>query len=362
MSYLVLDISKYNPIEDYNAAATSVVGVIMRTGYRGRSEGTLTTDPLFETHYNGFVNTGIKIGYYWFTQAITEAEAIEEADYVYSLIKDKKCDFPVYIDTEYSGTDHTGRADALTSEERTPCVLAFCERIKELGYRAGIYASDSWYKSNLILSDITSHEDYSLWVARYSENPPVNVSSYDGWQYTSDGSVQGYSNRVDLSNFYTDVAGWEKEDITSKSITLSVTEYEYSGKEHTPEVSVEECIKDIDYIVEYKNNIKQLTNEDTYNYLLRTEGLERAEQFKKYNEENANKINALNTIAKDETILQNDTLAFNTSFSLKGNDFIFKKAMPSLDIFVEQNVLVKTLKIRIINKANANSILKPTVL
>ena len=175
-TYTVLDVSKYNTVTDYSAASAAIDGVIMRTGYRGYgSSGTLIKDSLFETHYAGFSGK-TKLGVYWFTQAISEAEAIAEANYVYNIIKGRTIDFPVYIDSEYSNTSHNGRADGLSKDDRTRYTIAFCERIKALGYRAGVYASDSWFKYNLDLAQLQSRK-YSLWVAKYSTTSPTYVSN-----------------------------------------------------------------------------------------------------------------------------------------------------------------------------------------
>lgn len=267
MAYKVLDVSKFNPIQDYAAAAADDLdGVIMRIGYRGYgSSGSLNTDDLFTTHYNGFHGKGVKLGFYWFTQAISEAEAVEEANYAHSLLQGKQVDFPVYIDSEYSNTSHDGRADGLSASARTDYLIAFCDRMIELGYRAGVYASDAWFVSNLELSRIQA-KDYSLWVARYSSNPPEKVSSYDGWQYTSSGTIAGYDNRVDLSHFYTDVAGWgggstpTGKDISTMNFTLTPTEVNYHGGPNQPEVTIKDASENtlvytVDYDKEYQDNI-----------------------------------------------------------------------------------------------------------
>lgn len=256
--YLVLDVSKYNTINDYSAAAAEIDGVIMRTGYRGYgSSGTLVKDNLFDTHMSGFTGK-TKIGVYWFTQAISEAEAIAEANYVYNIIKNHHIDFPVYIDSEYSNSDHDGRADSLSKADRTAYVIAFCDRMIELGYRAGVYASDSWYKSNLDLSQLYA-KDYSLWVARYSTTSPIYVSGYDGWQYTSSGSLSGIPGRIDLSHFYNDVAGWVTEDDTivleTVEHSLEYTYTTYTGEALKPKVNFYTLTEGRDYTVEYVDNI-----------------------------------------------------------------------------------------------------------
>ena len=264
MAYLVLDVSKYNTITDYSAASKAIDGVLIRIGYRGYSAGTLTTDNLFETHYNGFKNTGIKVGYYWFTQAISEAEAIEEANYVYSKIKDKRSDFPVYIDSEYANNTHDGRADSLSANDRTTYIIAFCKRIIELGYRAGVYASDSWFVSQLNWNTL-SKKKYSIWDASYSSTKPSRISGYDAWQYTSSGTISGCSGRVDLSYFYNDVANWTKDtsshDIADCIIdTSKIGEIIYWKGENRPVPEVKNGAGtilnlDSDYSLSYENNI-----------------------------------------------------------------------------------------------------------
>lgn len=256
MAYTVMDVSKYNTVTAYASAAANIDGVIIRVGYRGYgSSGSLVTDNLFNTHYNGF-NGKTKIGIYWFSQAITEAEAVAEANYVYNLIKDKTVDFPIYIDSEYSNSSHNGRADALSKATRTAVTVAFCERIKALGYRAGVYASDSWFNSNLDLSTLYAYK-YSLWVAKYSTSAPKYVSSYDAWQYTSSGSISGVSSRCDLSYFYNDVAGWETDrpDINTYTLTVPTQTFDYTGSAIYPSFTLGNLIAGTDYTVSYSNNI-----------------------------------------------------------------------------------------------------------
>ena len=266
MSWLVLDVSKYNDISNYASCASGISGVIIRCGYRGYgSSGSLQTDNHFNTHYNGF-NGKTKIGMYWFSTAINTSEAVAEANYVYKLIKGKTVNFPVYIDSEFSNGNHTGRSDKLSKSVRTAVTIAFCDRIKQLGYRAGVYASDSWFKDHLDLSQLKA-KGYSLWVAKYSSKAPTYVKSYDAWQYTSTGSVAGTSGRVDLSRFYNDVAGWgggstppptkpDPIDINKYSITLNLYTVTYYGGVNCPLVTVDNGNKKLgtDFTVSYENN------------------------------------------------------------------------------------------------------------
>jgi len=203
----IIDISEFNYINDYPTAADNIHGVIMRIGYRGYGyAGTLVKDASLEDHYNGFAGR-TKIGYYFFTQATTIAEAEEEAIFAVNQLSGKVVDFPIYWDSEGStAPNNSGRADGLTVATRTACAIAFINKIKELGYRAGVYASEYWFRDNLDFDQIVN-TGASIWVARYSDTVP-STSQYDAWQYTSSGNIPGISGNVDRSHVYTNVAGW----------------------------------------------------------------------------------------------------------------------------------------------------------
>jgi len=202
----IIDVSEFNDITDYASVAKNINGVIIRTGYRGYgSAGNFKEDASLNTHYNGFKGK-TKIGYYFFSQATTTAEAEEEASYVVSLIKGKTNNFPIYLDMEYGNEYHTGRADNLSKSVRTDCAVAFIKKIKALGHRAGIYANEDWFQNHLDFNRIVK-AGASIWIAKYSSEKP-NVSQYDMWQYTSTLSINGITRGVDSSHVYKNVAGW----------------------------------------------------------------------------------------------------------------------------------------------------------
>lgn len=221
MSKIVIDLSKYNPINDYTKVANSIDGAIIRCGYRGLSNGKLTEDPLFKKHATSLAALKVPIGVYFFTTAINENEAAEEAAYTYSLIKkyNLTMSFPVFIDSEMSNASKTGRSDKLSKNMRTTVIDIFCKKIQLLGYTAGIYASDSWYVSQL---NFEVCKQYKLWVAKYSNNPPKYVSGYCGWQYTSNGSIPGIPGRVDVSHWY-DSIGYSNNQTPNNNTNPYVT-------------------------------------------------------------------------------------------------------------------------------------------
>ena len=191
-----IDVSKWNGTIDWNAVKNSGVSyVIIRCGYRGSTQGALIEDPKFEKNIKGATAAGLKVGVYFFTQAINEVEAVEEASMVLGLIKNYKISYPVFLDVESSG----GRADGLNSATRTKVIKAFCETIENSGYTAGIYANKSWFEKKMDVSQLTK---YKIWLAQYASTPTYTKSKIDIWQYKSTGKVSGISGNVDLNISY----------------------------------------------------------------------------------------------------------------------------------------------------------------
>ena len=194
---LGIDVSKWNGEIDWDVVkAEGVDFAIIRCGYRGSSSGWLVEDPYFYKNLEGARKAGVKVGVYFFTQATTLVEAVEEASMVVTLIDACKLDYPVFIDTEGAGGN--GRADNLDADTRTAVVNAFCQTIQNSGLDAGIYASRNWYLNNLNTDEFY---DVAIWLAEYRETP-LYEDEYDMWQYTSSGSVAGIEGRVDLNVSY----------------------------------------------------------------------------------------------------------------------------------------------------------------
>ncbi len=194
---LGIDVSKYNKTIDWNRVkASGVEFAIIRAGYRGSSSGVLVEDPYFRQNLVGAKEAGIKIGVYFFTQAINEAEAREEAEAVSSLVNVRDLSLPVFLDVESSGNSHGGRADSLDINTRTAVVKAFCETAEELGFKAGVYANKNWMTKYINMEAL---KPYTKWLAQYNVSGPTYTGDYSIWQYTSNGSVDGISGRVDMN-------------------------------------------------------------------------------------------------------------------------------------------------------------------
>lgn len=192
-----IDVSTWNGTIDWNKVAKSGVSyAIIRCGFRGTTVGGLVEDNKFASNVKNATDAGIKVGIYFFTQAISEAEAVEEASMCLSLVEGKKITYPIFIDVE-SATN--GRANGLSKDARTAIVKAFCKTIANSGYKAGVYANKNWFTNYLNTSELTG---YSIWLAQYAASPTYTATRYDLWQYTNKGSISGISGDVDLDLNY----------------------------------------------------------------------------------------------------------------------------------------------------------------
>lgn len=206
ISHLGVDISYHQKKIDWEALKASPCEFIMlRCGYRGYTEGGLVEDEKFHEYAQAAVDAGFPIGVYFFTQALTEEEAVAEADFVLDLIKDYPISYPVVIDSEYvsSSSARTNQAE-MTKEERTALLIAFCERVKEQGYYPMVYASENWLRRDL---DASMLQPYEIWAPQYLDQ---NDFMYDFtiWQYTDAGQMPGIDGVVDLNISMVDYASF----------------------------------------------------------------------------------------------------------------------------------------------------------
>ncbi len=195
-----IDVSKWQNNIDWNVVKDSGVDwVIIRVGYRGYSTGRIVEDTLLHSHITGAKNAGLKVGLYFFSQAKTAQEGVEEASFAIQKARQYGgVDLPIFFDSEYSTSAKTGRADALSQSQRTEVAKAFCETVESAGYQAGIYASKSWFYYNLDYSQISQ---YDIWVAHYTSQTDF-AYRYDIWQYTGSGTWPGIAGHVDINIGY----------------------------------------------------------------------------------------------------------------------------------------------------------------
>lgn len=190
-----IDVSKWNGNINWQAVKNSGVSfVIIRCGYRGSSTGALVEDPKFKTNIKGATDAGLKVGVYFFSQAISDVEAVEEASMTIDLIKKYKISYPVFLDVE----DSNGRGDKIDSNTRTAVISAFCQTMKNSGYTAGVYANKSWLTGKMNAGALGN---YKIWLAQYNTEITY-TGKVDMWQYSSKGSVSGISGNTDMNLSY----------------------------------------------------------------------------------------------------------------------------------------------------------------
>ena len=193
-----IDVSSYQGKIDWESVSKAGVDfAIIRVGLRGYQTGKIVRDDRFEENIRGALNNGIPVGVYFYTQAINTDEAIKEAQFVLERVEKYNIRYPIYVDTETS-SGKNGRADNLSRTARTQIIKAFCNEIRKNGYKAGVYASKSWFENQLTASELS---DYEIWVAQYN-SACTYTGIYDMWQYTSKGRVAGITGNVDMDTCY----------------------------------------------------------------------------------------------------------------------------------------------------------------
>ena len=195
-----IDVSYYQGEIDWRKVKESGIQfAIIRLGYRGYGEeGKLAEDKMAFENLEGAIKAGLDVGVYFFSQAITVEEALEEADFVLERIKKYDLTMPVVYDWEYISEEaRTAKMDRRTLTE---CYKAFCGRIAEAGYTPMPYFNTYQSRSLMVLSEL---EDYPFWLALYSDRMtfPYRIEM---WQYTDSGKVPGIAGNVDINIYFTE--------------------------------------------------------------------------------------------------------------------------------------------------------------
>ncbi|MGI5958354.1 MAG: GH25 family lysozyme [Massiliimalia sp.] len=195
MNELVLDVSYYQPVIQYETTAKSVFGAILRCGVTGwGTSHRIMEDTSFQTHYEGFTKAGLPIGAYYYSAADTVEFARKEAEFTIGLLKGKKFAFPIYYDIE-----NEQRQGSLSRDALTEIALTYLNMLRDAGFYPGIYVSRCWAESKLHMSRIP----YTVWIAQYGSQLTYRGPA-DMWQFTSQGSIPGISGDVDLNRCFKD--------------------------------------------------------------------------------------------------------------------------------------------------------------
>ena len=212
-SYVGIDVSVWNTSVDWNKVkAAGVDFVMIRVGYRGYgSAGNMVEDRMFKTHMEGAIQAGLDVGVYFYTQAITEQEAVAEANFVLERIKNYKLTYPIAFDIEKAEVENPGdvpRTEKLINKQRTDITLAFCNTIKAANYFPIIYSNKSFLEDKLETNRLS---DYHIWLAHWVQNTDYD-KPYSIWQYSETGTVDGIQGNVDLDIGFFDYPAYLKEN------------------------------------------------------------------------------------------------------------------------------------------------------
>lgn len=260
-----IDVSQWQGNIDWQKVkAAGIDYAFIRVGYRGYgSAGTLsssTKDTYYDKNMQGAISAGIKVGVYIFSQAITKEEAIEEAEYILDYLGTYDVTMPLVMDFEYaSDASDGGRLykAKLSKTKATDICMAFCDTIKDAGYIPMVYANKDMLTNHLNASTIS--EKYPIWLANYTTNTTYN-GTFDFWQYSSAGKVDGISGMVDMNFYYAkDIDDFPANGTSIGSAVISpIANQIYTGSSITPAVNITyngvTLKRDIDYVVSYRNN------------------------------------------------------------------------------------------------------------
>ena len=197
---LGIDVSTWQGSIDWNAVAKSGIKyVFIRIGFRGYGTGKIVEDNRFLENIRGAKAAGLRVGVYFYSQAINAVEAVEEASATLELLRGYSVDYPIIIDMEDAGSS-SARTVGLTRSELTKITVAFCETVRNSGYAAMVYANKYWLEYKL---DPSQFGRYYIWLAHYTGGSASSYSGrYEVWQYTSVGKVNGISGNVDMNYSY----------------------------------------------------------------------------------------------------------------------------------------------------------------
>jgi len=197
-SVLGIDVSKFQGQIDWQQVKDAGVEfAIIRLGYRGYgAAGGLNEDTLAQENYRGAKKAGLKVGAYFFSQAITVEEAVEEANYAMELVRDWELEMPLVYDWECLADDY--RTVGVDARLLTDCTIAFCDTVAKAGYAPMIYFNPEQSRKQMYLEELT---EYGFWLAMYTDQMeyPYKV---DMWQYTNEGTVPGISGNVDINLYF----------------------------------------------------------------------------------------------------------------------------------------------------------------
>ena len=190
-----IDVSYHQGDIDWEAVkADGVEFAMLRLGYRGYESGQINIDERFHEYAEGALDAGLDIGVYFYSQAVSAEEAVEEAEAVLREIEGYEIMYPVVFDWEIVG-DETARTNEVSADLLNDCAAAFCNRIAKGGYIPMVYSVKRMALTKLDMSRLAG---FDFWLAEYRDIPEYPYY-FTMWQYASDGRVSGIEGDVDLN-------------------------------------------------------------------------------------------------------------------------------------------------------------------
>lgn len=200
VSFLGVAVSKYQDYIDFAALKSEGVDYVMiRVGARGYSTGQITLDENFEENMLRAKDAGLDIGVYFYSQAVSEAEAVEEANFVIEHIKDHQINYPVAFMMEDISNDKA-RTDELGKNDKTIIARAYLNTVRDAGYIPMVYGTKEWLIKEVDLSKLS---DYDIWLSQNSDIPDYPYR-FSMWQYSNTGDIDGLSGYADLNITFID--------------------------------------------------------------------------------------------------------------------------------------------------------------
>ncbi len=197
ISYVGVDLSKQNGDVNFNSMkAAGVDYVMIRLGGRGYSTGQISLDENFKKNIEGAAAAGLDIGVYFYSQAISQEEAIQEVNFVIQNLEPYRANvkYPIAFDMEFVAND-TARIDSLTKDEKTNIATSFLESVKAAGYVPMIYGDKEWLIKEI---DLARLQSYDVWLVQEQELPDYPYQ-FTMWQYSTEGVVNGVTGDANLN-------------------------------------------------------------------------------------------------------------------------------------------------------------------
>ena len=235
----IIDISEHNGVIDFNQVKQDGIdGVIIRVGWIGNKENH-TIDKYFEQYYQNATKVGLKVGFYVYSYCKSQQAIVSGTNWFLNKIYNKQCDLACFLDLEDPTIEY------LDKEELTRHAEVFCKTVESNGIKAGIYASEYWFKYKMYIERLIT---FKIWLAKWVANKPDENFRYDLWQFSSKGIVYGINTYVDVNL----CINCEKAEQTENKESDFEMKIYQNGSTIEPVYQDINCTKQIGYLHEWE--------------------------------------------------------------------------------------------------------------